>query len=131
MAEMLRLTNEARIAAGLPAFQTDSKLNQAAAIRAQELTVLYSHGRPCGRSCFTVLAECQVSYHTAGENIARASANFYEPSAIVSSWLNSEGHRANIMNPNFTSIGIGYARAFIYKDGSWQEFEHFVQLFIG
>ena len=78
---------------------------------------LFSHDRPDGTSCFTVLSQCGVSgFWTAGENIAAGTSN---PEAAMEMWMNSEGHRANILSGDFTHIGVGY------QDNAW------VQLFIG
>ena len=124
IAEILRLTNAARTGQRLNPFPaTNSQPAQAAALRANELTSTYSHYRPDGSECFTALDEYKVSWSTAAENIAQASAGFYTPQDIVNGWMNSPGHRANILNGDFTYIAIGYAKA----NGK----EYFVQLFIG
>ena len=124
IAEILRLTNSARTGQGLNPFSTtNSQLAQAAALRANELTSTYSHNRPDGSECFTVLDEYNISWSSAAENIAQASADYYTPQDIVDGWMNSPGHRANILNSDLTSIAIGYAKA----NGK----EYFVQLFIG
>ena len=124
IAEILRLTNAARTGQGLNPFSTtNSQLAQAAALRANELTSTYSHNRPDGSECFTVLDEYNISWSSAAENIAQASAGYYTPQDIVDGWMNSPGHRANILNSDLTSIAVGYASA----NGK----EYFVQLFIG
>ena len=64
----------------------------------------FSHTRPNGASCFTALTEAGVSYARAGENIAYGQST---PEAVVQSWMNSSGHRANILSSSFTSIGVG------------------------
>ena len=66
---------------------------------------LFSHTRPDGSSFATALKEQNVSYRSAGENIAWGQQT---PKEVVTAWMNSSGHRANIMNPNFTTIGVGY-----------------------
>lgn len=127
--EILRLTNEIRVANGLKAFTAPSSaLAKAAAIRGTEQVTLYDHERPDGSLCLTVLAECGVSYSAAGENIARGTADAFSPAYIVNLWMGSEGHRKNILNPAFTSMGVGYGR-----DGADEtsQNEYFVQLFIG
>jgi uncharacterized protein YkwD len=85
--------------------------------------VLFSHTRPNGTICFTVLDEFHVTKTTAGENIAWATEGYYDPQAVVDAWMASAGHRANILQTAFKSVGIGYAES----DG----IEYFVQLFIG
>ena len=121
--EVFRLTNVERANAGLPIFKMGtSALLAAADTRADEIVINFSHVRPDGTSCFTVLAEFGVAYSSAGENIIKVTANAYTPAQIVQKWMDSSGHRANILNPNFTMLGIGYVRA----NGS----DYFVQSFI-
>lgn len=112
---VLRLVNAEREKVGLPALTTTDTLQQAANIRAKEMNQLISHDRPDGSSCFTVLDEVGISYATAGENIA-SGVNTAE--AVVQAWMQSDGHRANILSEDFTQIGIG-------NDGV-----HWVQIFI-
>lgn len=105
VAEVLRLCNIERQNAGLAPLVASSQLNQAAAIRANEIITSFSHTRPNGTSCFTVLKELNISYNTCGENIAAGQTT---PQAVVTAWMNSEGHRANILNPAFNKLGVGY-----------------------
>ena len=65
-AEVIRLVNEIRTEQGLPALTTNSSLSNAAALRAEEIVTLYSHTRPDGSSCFTVLPAFGISYRAAG-----------------------------------------------------------------
>ncbi len=116
-AELLRLVNEARAQQGLSALGTTAALTDAAQTRAEELSTLYSHTRPDGTQCFTVLGEKGVTYRTAGENIATGYSSAQQ---VFDGWMNSSGHRQNIMNSSFTHIGIGYT-----AQRGW------VQLFIG
>lgn len=119
---VLALVNEARAQEGLAPLTLAKNLTQAAQVRAGELPVLFSHTRPDGRSCFTALAEAGVAYRTAGENIA---AGYATPEAVVDGWLHSEGHRANILNEDFTQMGVGHVQA---ADGYG---DYWVQLFVG
>lgn len=102
--EVLRLVNVERAKAGLPALTTNSTLTAAANKRAQETKQSFSHTRPDGSSCFTVLAEYGISYRTAGENIAYGQRT---PQEVVNGWMNSPGHRANILKSSFGKVGIG------------------------
>lgn len=121
--EVLRLVNAERTSRGLSALQSDSNLSKAAQVRAKELTSSYSHSRPDGSDCFTVFDECGVNgYWRAGENIA---AGYRTPAEVVNGWMNSDGHRRNILNPDFTHLGVGYATASDYYGTYWSE------LFIG
>lgn len=120
--EVLRLVNIERKSRGLSELTSDDKLDKAAAKRAKELTSLYSHDRPDGRDCFTVLDEFGISYSMAAENIA---AGYATPKAVVEGWMNSPGHRANILKPGLKKLGVGYAK-------SDDRYRHYwVQLFIG
>ena len=103
--EVIRLVNIERANAGLPSLQMSSVANSAAAVRANEIIVKFDHVRPNGQSCFSVLAEWGISSGYSGENIALGQRN---PSEVVTAWMNSAGHKKNILNPNYTHIGIGY-----------------------
>jgi uncharacterized protein YkwD len=103
-AEVLRLVNIERAKAGLSAFTTNQALSAAANKRAQETAQSFSHTRPNGSSFSTALQEFGVPYRTAGENIAYGQRS---PQEVVTGWMNSPGHRANILNANFNKIGIG------------------------
>ncbi len=103
--QILKLVNQARAEAGLKPLSSSSALNSAAQTRAQELSQLYSHKRPDGSSCFTVLGEKGISYRTAGENIA---VGYQTAQQVFNAWMNSEGHRKNILSEKFTQMGVGY-----------------------
>ncbi len=119
-AEVLRLVNVERKKAGLSEFTTTEALNKAANDRAKELTKHFGHDRPDGRSCFTVLDEYNIPSGWAGENIAAGQKT---PEEVVDDWMNSKGHRENILNPNFKKMGVGYYK----KDGGYKHY--WVQLF--
>ena len=102
--EVVRLVNIERERAGLAPLTMDATLSAAAQVRAQEIDVSFSHTRPDGTSCFTVLKEFGIGYRACGENIAKGSPS---PARVVEGWMNSAGHRANILNENFTTIGVG------------------------
>ena len=102
--EVLKLVNAERAKAGLSAFTTNSSLTAAANKRAVEIKSSFSHTRPNGSGFQTVLGEYSVSYRAAGENIAYGQKT---PQAVVTAWMNSQGHRANILNANFNKLGVG------------------------
>lgn len=102
--QALQLVNKERAKAGLSALTTNSTLQAAADKRAQETVQSFSHTRPNGTSFSTVLKEFGISYRAAGENIAYGQKT---PQEVVTAWMNSSGHRANILNANFGKIGIG------------------------
>ncbi len=118
--QVLTLINVQRTAEGLTPLTMNTTLLSAAQVRAQELTQNFSHTRPDGSSCFTAI---NVSYSTAGENIA---AGQWSPEWVVESWMNSEGHRANIMNAGYTQVAIA-----CYYDPNSAYGYYWVQIFIG
>lgn len=103
-AQVVSLVNAERARQGLSALTVSTAVQQAAQTRAGELQTSFSHTRPSGASCFTALTEAGVSYARAGENIAYGQST---PEAVVQSWMNSSGHRANILSSSFTTVGIG------------------------
>lgn len=105
---VLELVNEERTKAGLNTVTLDSSATAAAMVRAQEIVTNFSHTRPNGSSFTTALKEQGVSYRQAGENIAWGQRT---PEQVMEGWMNSSGHRANILNPSFTRIGVGYYQA--------------------
>ncbi len=103
--EVVTLVNAERAKEGLAPLTLDAKVSAAAQIRATECEQRFSHTRPNGSSFATALKEQNISYRSAGENIAWGQKT---PQEVVTAWMNSAGHRANIMNKNFTTIGVGY-----------------------
>lgn len=104
--EVLRLVNVERSKENLQALNLHSKLSQATAIRANELVESFSHTRPSGERCFTVFKEVGIaSYYACGENIAAGQKT---PEQVVSGWMSSPGHRANILSAKYRYMGIGY-----------------------
>ncbi len=99
------LVNEARKNNGLNEVFLDNELSQAAQSRASECVQKFSHTRPDGTKCFTILGEMAISYSYAAKNIAYGQKNADE---VMEDWLNSPGHRANILNSHITKIGVGY-----------------------
>lgn len=113
------LVNEARAQAGLPPLTLMPELSQAAQVRAEETTKSFAHTRPDGRDCFTVLAEVGITCQYTGENIAMGQRTAQE---VMETWMNSPGHRENILDPGFARLGV----ACVERGGSL----YWVQLFI-
>ena len=103
-AEVFRLTNIERQNNGLDDFSQNSALTATAAVRAAESIELFSHTRPDGRDCFSAFTENGVSFSRAAENIAYGQTT---PAEVVAGWMNSPGHRANILNSNLGTLGTG------------------------
>lgn len=116
--EILSLVNAERRAAGVGELVLNESLCASAQVRAEEISRVWSHNRPDGSSCFTAIT---ISYRTAGENIAYGQST---PQAVMTSWMNSAGHRENILTADFTQLGVGCYRA---ENGIL----YWVQLFIG
>ncbi|MBQ8953660.1 MAG: CAP domain-containing protein, partial [Clostridia bacterium] len=95
--QAISATNSERVSNGLPALATDADLSAAAQIRAREIAQVFDHTRPDGSSWYT------VSGKAAGENIA---SGYTSASSVVTAWMNSQGHRDNILDSSFTSIGM-------------------------
>lgn len=102
--EVYEITNNYRSLVGVSSLTLDSSLVEAANIRAKELSDSFSHTRPNGSSCFTVLSELGISYGTAGENIA---AGYSSSQSVMEGWRSSSGHYQNIISSKFKKIGIG------------------------
>ena len=103
-AEVFRLVNIERLRYGLSPLSFDNSAVDVAHVRAKEIVHNFSHTRPDGSSCFTAAQEAGVSYRYAGENIAYG---YPTPAQVVDGWMNSEGHRKNILSASFKRIGIG------------------------
>ena len=103
-AEVVRLVNEERAKYELAALIQDDGAQNVAHVRAKEIVQSFSHTRPDGSSCFTAASDLGVTYRSAGENIAYGYAT---PAQVVNGWMNSEGHRKNILSASYTKIGVG------------------------
>ena len=109
--EVLRLVNIERANAGVAPLVLDEALCNAANMRAIEMdcTGVFGHKRPNGNSCFEVYDICNVEWRNAcGENIAAGQAT---PEDVMKSWLGSSGHKANILSPEYTKMGLGYSNS--------------------
>lgn len=106
-AEVVRLVNAERAGYGLPPLTQDWQLSRVARYKSQDMrdNGYFSHTSPVYGSPFQMIKSFGISYRTAGENIAVGQRT---PAAVVSAWMGSAGHRANILNSSFTHIGVGY-----------------------
>lgn len=117
--QVLDLVNKERAKVGARPLRLSSELQSAAMLRAREITQVMSHTRPNGKSCMTVLK----SPWGAGENIAGGNET---PEEVVEGWMNSPGHRRNILYPRFNKLGVGYC----YAPNGVGGYQHYwVQLF--
>lgn len=116
--EVLYYCNIEREKAGVSPLALDETLCSAAAVRANEITGTFSHTRPDGRKCFTAMDDIGYSYRAAGENIA---AGFSTAKDVVEGWMNSPGHKANILSTKYNRLGVGrsgdsWVQMFAYSD---------------
>lgn len=118
--EVVRLVNEIRKQNGLRELTYDWQLSRVARIKSEDMrdNKYFSHKSPTYGSPFQMMKSFGITYRSAGENIARGQAT---PQKVVDAWMNSSGHRANILNSSFTHIGVGYA-----ENG-----RYWTQMFIG
>ena len=103
--EVYEITNNYRSLVGVSSLTLDSSLVEAASIRAKELSDSFSHTRPNGSSCFTVLSELGISYGTAGENIA---AGYSSSQSVMEGWRSSSGHYQNIISYKFGNCDFSF-----------------------
>ncbi len=117
--EVVRLTNVERSKNGLKALTNNWELQRVAGYKARDMTDrnYFSHDSPTYGSPFNMMKSFGIRYSSAGENIAKGQKT---PQQVVNAWMNSSGHRANILNSNYTQIGVGYDS----RSNSW------VQMFI-
>ncbi len=118
-AQVVELTNAERRKNGLSDLQADTQLSSVARKKSTDMQQnnYFSHTSPTYGSPFDMMRDQGVSYTAAAENIAQGQRT---PQEVVQAWMNSEGHRKNIMNGNFTHIGVGYE----------QNGHHWTQMFI-
>lgn len=118
--QVVNLTNEQRQKNGLAPLQIDTTLSNVAQRKSQDMQQnnYFSHTSPTYGSPFDMMRDFGVTYKTAGENIAQGQKT---PKEVVNAWMNSSGHRANILNKNFTHIGVGFET----------QGYHWTQMFIG
>ncbi|WP_439116420.1 CAP domain-containing protein [Paenibacillus antri] len=116
--QVLDLVNKERAKAGLKSLSMNNELSRMAMDKAQDMinNNYFDHQSPTYGSPFDMMNAYGISYNTAAENIAKGQRS---PTEVMSSWMNSQGHRANILNGSFTQIGVAY------YNGGW------VQVFIG
>lgn len=120
-AQAVNLLNQLRQSRGLQTLKWDpnSALQAAAQLRAEEIVNEFSHTRPDGSDCFTVLKQYGLRYRACGENIAMGT--YLSPEGAMELWTNSPGHYKNMVSPDFREVGLA-----CYVDG---EDIYWVQVF--
>ena len=111
--EVVKLVNAERAKEGLPALKEDWELSRVAKYKSQDMhdKNYFDHTSPTYGTPFTMMKNFGITYKSAGENIAKGQQSATE---VVNAWMNSAGHRANILNKNYTHIGVGFV-----KDGNY------------
>ena len=112
--EVLRLCNIERAKEGLNALSMNGTLQNVCDIRVKEIKTLFSHDRPNGEDCYSAVPS-SYELKTMGENIARGQKT---PEKVVEDWMNSPGHRANILNPEYSYMGVGHS----FDGNCWVQF---------
>ena len=102
--DIFTLVNEARKENGIPALTYNKEIQDAADLRAKEASESFSHTRPDGSSCHDVI---ELEYYATGENLLMADKEIATAENMMKTWMNSEGHRANILLKDFTEMAIG------------------------
>lgn len=122
--KVLELVNAERAKYGLLPLSWDSKLAEVARAHSQDMAKrgFFSHNNPDGKTPFDRIKAAGINYRSAGENIAAGQKT---PEEVVKAWMNSSGHRANILNANYTKLGVGYL------SGSGTYKTYWTQNFIG
>lgn len=105
--QVLDLVNAQRKNAGLGALTLDSALNNVATVKAKDMinNNYFSHNSPTYGSPFDMMKQFGISYRTAGENIAKGQQSAQQ---VMNDWMNSSGHRANILNSGYSKLGVGF-----------------------
>ena len=105
--EVIRLVNEVRVQNGLKTLTYDWELSRVARYKSQDMkdNRYFAHTSPVYGTPGEMVRNFGISYKSVGENIARG---YKTPQAVVDGWMNSSGHRANILNAKYTRIGVGY-----------------------
>lgn len=119
--QLLSLVNNERAKNGLSKLSLNSSLNNVAQIKAEDMknNNYFSHTSPTYGSPFDMMKQFGIQFRAAGENIAKGQKS---PQQVFEAWMNSEGHRKNILNQAFTQMGIGY---------TGPNSNYWVQMFIG
>ena len=112
--QVVKLVNEKRAAAGLKALKSSSSLNNVAEKKSKDKRDkgYFSHTSPTYGNLPSMLKKFSISYKAAGENIAAGQTT---PASVVSSWMKSPGHKANILSKKYTHIGVGYVSGGNYR----------------
>ena len=107
--EVVRLVNVERAKVGLKELSFNAELSNVATLKSQDMINknYFSHTSPTYGSPFDMMKKFNISYRAAGENIAKGQKT---PAEVVKAWMNSQGHRENILNSKYTEIGVGVAK---------------------
>lgn len=121
--QVVDLVNKERAAVGLPALKVNTKLAGVAEKKAEDLrdNNYFAHQSPTYGSPFDMMKQFGITYSSAGENIAKGQKS---PADVMNGWMNSQGHKDNILNSSYTEIGVGYVTD---SSGTTYWVQHFIR----
>ncbi len=107
--KVAQLVNKERSTRGLPLLKLSEEVSNVARVKSEDMrdSKYFDHNSPKYGSPFQMMKEFGIQYRTAGENIAKGQKT---PESVMNAWMNSEGHRKNILSPNFREIGVGFVK---------------------
>ena len=123
--EVIRLTNNERTKQGLPPLKENSQLDVSAKVKAQDMLArqYFEHQSPTGERVADLVEKTGYKYVILGENLAMGG--FENDDDLVQAWMNSEGHRENILNPNYKEIGVAVVKGVFAGKETWMAVQHF------
>ena len=116
--DVIKYTNQYRMEKGRSPLMLCFGMQKLSNIRKKEVAQYYSHTRPSGENCFSIIGKVSFYPTALGENIA---SGFKDSQKVVKAWIGSKGHRKNILNRSFTHIGAGYVNKGLYST-SWVQY---------
>lgn len=118
-------TNQQRITAGLPPLKVNVLLNQSAHVKTKDMIAkqYFEHVSPTGKSVADLGGDVGYQYIIMGENLAMG--DFSDATDLLNAWMNSPGHRANILNANYQDLGVYASRAVYQGHEVWFAVQHF------
>lgn len=122
---VIEITNKEREKYGLPSLKENSQLDLSAGIKAEDMfkNQYFEHTSPIGTTMSDLVKRVGYDYITVGENLAMG--NFKDDEALVTAWMNSQGHRENILNPSYKEIGVSVIKGAFEGRTVWMAVQHF------
>jgi hypothetical protein len=123
--EVVKLTNAERTKAGLSLFKINVKLSASAGFKVKDMfySQYFAHESPSGITIGDLAASVGYEFIAIGENLALG--NFENDEDLVNAWMNSPGHRENILNPKYKEMGVAVAKGTFEGKTTWMAVQHF------